>query len=123
MPKTRFHLRTRVGGREEEEQTELSDHKVPFAPKPQRQRGNHAPDGERANCIIELIGRSGGTPLMAPLQMMVLMQRNLTIFQEAEDTQIQSSGSSRNYMEQITQSNNLDLKPFSPFNRTRPAGG
>ena len=109
---SRFHLRTRVGGREEERErharrraqtADLSDHKVPFAPKPQRQRGNHAPEGEReserANCLIELIGRSGGTPLVAPLQMIVLMQRNLTIFQEAEDLiKIQSSGSSRNYM-------------------------
>ena len=119
-----------MGGRKEEERharraqtADLSDHKVPFAPKPQRQRGREPRPRRRANCLIELIGRSGGTPLMAPLQMMVLMQRNQTIFQKVEDTQIQSSGSWHELDRQITQSNNLDLKPFSPFNRTRPAGG
>ena len=44
----------------------LSDHKVPFAPKPQRQRGNHAPEKEK-NCLIEFFVRKGGPPHLAPL--------------------------------------------------------
>ena len=42
----------RLGGEGEDRETDrlrlkLSDHKVPFAPKPQRHRGSHAPVRER----------------------------------------------------------------------------